>query len=112
MSDSWYRGGRRAVDDTEKDEVIARLLALWKQHPQLRLMQLLGNVFRRDPYYVEDFDAVEILEQAYAEMRARADARKMPSRSELKRWATTDEVKDLLGIDPLPEKAETPDTEN
>ena len=59
MSDSWYKGGVRAVDDEMKTEIVGRLLEVWKQNPSLRLMQLLGNVFRGDPYYVEDYDVLE-----------------------------------------------------
>lgn len=57
---------RRAVEDTEKDEIIERLQALWKAHPRLRLMQLLGNVLRGDSYYIEDYDMIRMLEEAYA----------------------------------------------
>lgn len=65
MSDSWYAGGGRAVDDAMKREVMERLFAVWAANPSLRLMQLLGNVFRQDPYYVEDFDAVKEVERFY-----------------------------------------------
>lgn len=65
MSDSWYKDGTRAVDDTSKTEVIGRLLDVWKTNPDLRLMQLLGNVFRADPYYIEDYDAIKVVEEFY-----------------------------------------------
>lgn len=65
MSDKWYQGGARAIDDAMKDEIMARLAAVWKANPDLRLMQLLGNVFRGDAYYVEDFDAIKVIEDAY-----------------------------------------------
>lgn len=65
MSDSWYKGGVRAVDDEMKTEIVGRLLEVWKQNPSLRLMQLLGNVFRGDPYYVEDYDVIKEVEAFY-----------------------------------------------
>ena len=66
MSDRWYSGGIRAVDDTQKDEITARILTLWKAHPDLRFMQLLGNVLRGDHYYLEDYDMIQVLEGYYA----------------------------------------------
>ena len=65
MSDSWYKGGQRAIDDKMKETVVNRLLEVWKQNPELRLMQLLGNVFRSDPYYIEDYDAIKVVEKFY-----------------------------------------------
>ena len=65
MSDSWYKDGQRANDDEMKREVITRILTVWQENPALRLMQLLGNVFRSDPYYIEDYDAVKALEEFY-----------------------------------------------
>lgn len=55
----------RAVSDGEKDEILRRLEAVWKANPELRFMQLLGNVFRTDPYNVEDYDMITELEEAY-----------------------------------------------
>ena len=69
MSDDWYKGGVRAIDDAMKDVVLARLAEVWKANPTMRLMQLLGNVFRTDPYYIEDFDAVKAIEQFYGMTR-------------------------------------------
>lgn len=65
MSDDWYKGGARAVDDRMKKEILNRLLAVWEENPSLRLMQLLGNVFRNDPYYIEDYDAIRVVEEFY-----------------------------------------------
>lgn len=65
MSDSWYKGGQRAVDDKMKEVVIGRLLEVWKANPDLRFMQLLGNVFRGDPYYIEDYDVIREVEAFY-----------------------------------------------
>jgi hypothetical protein len=65
VSDNWYKGGQRAVDDKMKEVVIGRLLEVWKQNPDLRFMQLLGNVFRGDPYYIEDYDVIKAVEEFY-----------------------------------------------
>jgi hypothetical protein len=66
VSDTWYKNPGRAVDDAQKEEITRRLLALWKANPGLRFMQLLGNVFHRgDPYYVEDYQMIEVLEEYY-----------------------------------------------
>lgn len=69
MSDSWYVNGGRAVDDAMKEEILARLLKLWKEHPDLRFMQLLGNVFRWDAYYFEDYNAIRELEGFYQHVK-------------------------------------------
>lgn len=66
MSDDWYKGGMRAIDDQMKTQVLGRLLVVWKENPELRLMQLLGNVFRYDAYYTEDYDAIKTVEDFYA----------------------------------------------
>jgi hypothetical protein len=69
MSDTWYKNPGRAMDDAQKEEITRRLLALWKAHPDLRFMQLLGNVFDRIrpgvSYYVEDYAMIEVLEEYY-----------------------------------------------
>lgn len=57
---------RRAVSPEEKDEVLERLRLLWQANPELRLMQLIENVFRgRSAYAIEDYDAIAMLEGAY-----------------------------------------------
>jgi hypothetical protein len=66
VSDSWYRDCPRAADDPQKQEVITRLLEVWKANPGLRLMQLLGNVFRRDAYYLEDYEVIARVEEYYS----------------------------------------------
>ena len=36
------------------------------KHPELRLMQILGNVYGNiDPYYVEDLDLLSLMEKNY-----------------------------------------------
>ena len=65
MSNDWYKKGARAVDDDMKRELMARVLIIWQANPELRFMQLLGNVFRKDAYYIEDYDAVKAVEDFY-----------------------------------------------
>jgi uncharacterized protein YihD (DUF1040 family) len=55
----------RAKTIEQKQEIINRLLELWNKNPQLRLSQLILNVFRDDFYYKEDFVFIEQLEKAY-----------------------------------------------
>lgn len=54
----------RATTDEQKRNVVERVYALWIAHPELRLGQLLGNVFR-EMYYVEDIELVQTLERFY-----------------------------------------------
>ena len=48
---------------------LSRLEDLWVRYPQLRLGQLIGNVFNyalgKDPYNVEDEDFISALEEFY-----------------------------------------------
>jgi len=55
-------------DPSRIDKVLAAVGDVWKQYPDLRLGQLLLNVYR-DPalYYVEDYQLVNSLKQAYDE---------------------------------------------
>lgn len=48
------------------DKVLKAIKEIWELYPDLRLGQLIGNVFR-DPhlYYVEDKEMVEALQQVY-----------------------------------------------
>lgn len=59
----------RATTDVKKDEIMERLIKLWKDNPNLRLGQLIGNVFHYpsgiDPYHWEDFDFIKVLEEYY-----------------------------------------------
>lgn len=58
----------RATTPEQRREVVERLLAVWERHPELRLGQLVcsaGN--RHDPFYTEDFELVEKLENALGE---------------------------------------------
>jgi len=62
-------------DPERIDGILERLGIVWRQHPSLRLGQLLGNLFStvRDPqsagqYYCEDEDLIDALEQAYSDL--------------------------------------------
>lgn len=61
----------RATDASQKEEVLERLLELWKANPALRLGQLIGNVYHSNDrggvmlYYAEDFPLLTALEEAY-----------------------------------------------
>lgn len=48
-------------------ETLNRLQEVWKKFPDLRLGQLIGNVFKDTPgaYYVEDEDFIEKIEESY-----------------------------------------------
>ncbi len=50
-------------------EFIDRLESVWQRHPQLRLGQVIGNVFNyalgKDPYNVEDEAFISALEEFY-----------------------------------------------
>lgn len=70
----WFSGGHlvgRAIDDNQKQELLERLLEVWKANPFLRLGQLIGNVYHSTDrggvslYYAEDFPLVTSLEEAY-----------------------------------------------
>jgi hypothetical protein len=62
---------KRATTDEQKREIIERLYQMWIENPQLRLGQLIGNVFHYpsgiDPYHWEDYDFIAALEDAYKE---------------------------------------------
>ena len=46
--------------------VLNRLQAVWKKYPDLRLGQLITNVFRSDSlYYLEDDRLIDIIEEFY-----------------------------------------------
>jgi len=55
----------RATTDEQERQVIERLYTLWIVRPELRLGQLLGNVFRDIYYYVEDNEMMQTLERFY-----------------------------------------------
>jgi len=54
----------RAITDTQREEICERLLILWKQHPELRLMELLATT-GSPPYSMEDYDVIAGAEKFY-----------------------------------------------
>lgn len=60
---------KRAKTKYEKAEIIERLHDLWLKHPELRLGQLIGNVYHYpsgiDTYFDEDYDFILNLEEGY-----------------------------------------------
>lgn len=51
-----------------KDKITQRLLHIWNQYPELRLGQLIFNVFtssERDLYYHSDEELIRALEEYY-----------------------------------------------
>jgi hypothetical protein len=67
--DGWVP--RRANEPYQKKVILDRLLKLWLEKDQLRLGQLIGNVFHSTDqggireYYAEDWDFIELLEKHY-----------------------------------------------
>jgi hypothetical protein len=59
---------KRALSPIQKWEIIIRIFALWCAHPDMRLTQLVRNIFNdRDIYHIEDLDFIEALEEGYRE---------------------------------------------
>lgn len=60
---------KRANTNEQKKEILEHLLEIWVKVPELRLGQLLGNVYHApsggDPYYVEDYDLIHEIEEFY-----------------------------------------------
>ena len=66
MGLSHTRGEGGVMLDIKRIEpLLETLRKIWLEHPDYRLMQLLGNVYRGDPYYVEDDDLLQRLESTY-----------------------------------------------
>jgi hypothetical protein len=68
MKPLWeLRLGRQIVRDKNKIPVIIDLLTkIWIQNPDMRLCQLIGNVFHGiDPYYIEDDKLEDLLRERY-----------------------------------------------
>lgn len=65
----------RAENAAQKQEVLERLLEVWKARPELRLGQLIGNVYHSNDrggvslYYAEDYALLTALEEAYREVK-------------------------------------------
>lgn len=47
--------------------ILKQIEGIWKAHPDLRLMQLLGNVFQAGDHYYEEDGTLEVLLAAYYE---------------------------------------------
>lgn len=48
------------------DNILKRLEKVWKKYPDLRLSQLIVNVYSSDlNYYIEDEDFIENIEEYY-----------------------------------------------
>ena len=54
---------------TEQQALLDELKRIWEQHPTLRFMQILGNLFDygHDPYYLGDKDLIGKLRHTYGE---------------------------------------------
>lgn len=60
------RGEGGVMRDIKRIEpLLETLRKIWLEHPDYRLMQLFGNVYRGDPYYIEDDDLLQRLESTY-----------------------------------------------
>lgn len=61
---------KRAVTPDKKREIVEDLLTIWLDNPQLRLGQLIGNVYHAptggDPYHVEDVDFINEISAYYS----------------------------------------------
>lgn len=50
----------RAETDEQKEEVMKKLLTIWKLYPNLRLGQLFFIISQeKDLFYIEDYDLVK-----------------------------------------------------
>ena len=57
---------KRALEYAQKREIMERLLTEWQKRPHERLGQLIVNALpvrmNSDPFYVEDYDLIEMIE--------------------------------------------------
>jgi len=51
-------------DPNRIDIILEAIRKYWKRHPSLRLSQIVGNFATTDPYYFEDSDLLEALNEA------------------------------------------------
>ena len=59
-----------AKDPKRIPKVLNEIKKVWRKHPELRLMQMIGNCyegFDADPYYQEDEEFVYRLHSTYKE---------------------------------------------
>jgi uncharacterized protein YihD (DUF1040 family) len=55
--------------DTKRiPEILAKLRKVWEEHPDMRLAQLLGNIFDKLPYYMEDDEFIKAIEAYYSDL--------------------------------------------
>ncbi len=52
-------------DDKRIEPLLETVRKIWLEHPDYRLMQLFGNVYRGDPYHMEDDELLQRLESTY-----------------------------------------------
>lgn len=57
-------------DPKRIEPTLEHIKQLWLKNSDMRLMQLLGNCFTRDPYFVEDDDLLEALAKTYPDKEA------------------------------------------
>ena len=61
----------RATTLEKKKQILVRLYRIWKENPDLRLSQLIENVYPHDNkcmYHIEDFPFIEELEEHYEKL--------------------------------------------
>lgn len=61
-------------DPNRIEPILETIRKIWLERPDYRLMQLLGNVYRKDPYYVEDEELIHRLERFYIPEREEQEA--------------------------------------
>lgn len=49
-------------------EILAKLQKIWEKYPDMRLAQLLGNIFDHLPYYMEDEEFIKVIESYYSNL--------------------------------------------
>ena len=55
-------------DPARIEKVLKRLEEVWKKYPDMRLAQLLGNIFDHLPYYMEDEEFIKVIETYYSNL--------------------------------------------
>ncbi len=55
-------------DPARIEKVLKRLEEVWKKYPDMRLAQLLGNIFDHLPYYMEDEEFIKVIESYYSNL--------------------------------------------
>ena len=47
--------------ETAKRLIVHDILNTWLEHPQLRFGQLIVDIYRKDPYYIDDMDTIKLI---------------------------------------------------